>query len=282
MSTPASSITNVREHDPAVVRFRERRKREESRARIRSVLVVVAQISIVSSFIVVWQLAITLGIADPTFVGTPKEMIQGLWTMTVDGTFLHDAIPTFSAVVVAFVLASVAGTFVGVLMNEFNFLDRVLQPLVSLVNSVPRIALAPMLIVWFGLGMTSKVVLAFSLVVFIQLIATESALKNVDEYLLLLSRSLGSNRLQTFMQVKIPWALPGIFGGLRLGLVYSVLSVVVSEMIASPDGLGQKIAYYSNTFGISNALATLLFLSIVTLILVQVINIFESKIGAWK
>ena len=282
MSTDVEAIAQIRADDPAVTRFRAERQRQLVRGRVRRGLVIACQLAIIGAFIGVWQFAITTGLANPTFVGTPSEMFSELWLKTVDGTFIRDAVPTFSAVVVAFVLASVVGTLVGVVMNEFPFVDRVLQPLVSLVNSVPRIALAPMLIVWFGLGMSSKVVLAFSLVVFIQLVATESALKNVDEYLLLLSRSLGCSRWQTFASVKIPWALPGIFGGFRLGMVYSVLSVVVSEMIASPDGLGQKIAYYSNTFAISTALATLLFLSIVTLVLVQIINVVESKLGTWQ
>lgn len=275
-------IETLDSSDPIIAKFRAATQRENKRKTRRRAAVFVTQLLIVAGFVAAWQLAITIGIANPIFVGTPLGVLTELWAKTIDGTFLSAAVPTFTAVVIAFVIASAVGIALGVLMDEFDFLDRVLQPLVALMNAVPRIALAPMLVVWFGLGTTSKVVLAFSLVVFIQLVATSSSLKNVDEYLILLSRSLGCSRWQTFVSVKIPWAVPGIFGGFRLGIVYSVLSVVVSEMIASPNGLGQLIAYYSNTFAISSALATLLFLSIITLFIVQIINLVESRLGTWQ
>lgn len=141
-SIPGPAEAGPAETDPAIERFRERRRRDHRRARVRTILVVLAQVAIVGAFVLAWQLAIVLGLANPTFVGTPREMLANFWEKTLDGTFLQDAIPTFSAVLVAFALSSVVGTFVGILMSEFTFVNRVLQPLVALVNSVPRIALA--------------------------------------------------------------------------------------------------------------------------------------------
>lgn len=271
-----------RELDPSVEHFRELTLAKAKKARWSILTVTASQVLIVAGFLGLWQLVLELGIANPLFVGTPADVLTSFWQNTMNGKFVEAAGPTFLAVAIAFATASLVGILLGVIMDESAYLDRVLQPLIALMNSVPRIALAPMMIVWFGLGTTSKAVLAFSLVVFIQFVATSSALKNVDEYLLMLSKSLGCSRWQTFLNIKLPWAMPGIFGGFRLGIVYAVLSVVVSEMIASPNGLGQLIAFYSNTFAISDALAALLFLSVVTLVLVQVINAVEKRIGTWQ
>lgn len=268
--------------DPVVERFEAEQLRRLSHLKLRRLGILGTQIGITAAVLGLWELVIRLGVANPLFVGRPAKVMEILWTNTWNGTFPRQAIPTFQAVLLAFVLATVVGITAGIVLHELKFLDQVFEPLLALLNSIPRIALAPMMIVWFGLGLASKTALAFSLIVFIIIVSTMGALKNVDDYLILLGRSLGAKRWQTFRYIKVPWATPGIFAGLRLGLVYSVLSVVVAEMMASPDGLGQLIAFYSNRFDVSAALAALLFLSLLTLALNAVITKTERRIGTWE
>lgn len=268
--------------DEVMMRFHATQLDLVAKERRRKILVFGTQLIVTAAFLLVWELLIRMGVINPIFMGRPATVFSTLWARTVDGTFLSQAVPTFKAVLLSFLLASGSGILIGIALHEFLFLNRVVQPMIALLNSIPRIALAPMTIVWFGLGLASKTALAISLVIFIIIISTQAALKNVDDYLLLLGRSLGANRWQRFAYIKLPWAFPGIFAGLRLGLVYSVLSVVVSEMMASPDGLGQLITFYSNRFDVSAALAALLFLSIITLALNGGINKVEKKLGTWE
>ena len=244
-------------------------------------LVFASQLATAALLVGVWQLAASMGWANPVYVGSPVEIATELWENVRNGFFFVQAVPTFLAIVVAFGLSSIVGIAVGMVLHEIPFVDRVLAPFVAAFNGVPRIALAPVTIVWFGLGMASKVALAFSLVVFIVLVTTEAALRNVDPDLVRLCRTLGASKSKTLTAVKLPWALPGIFAGLRLGLLYAIVSVVVNEMIASPDGLGQLIAVYSNTFQISRMFAVLVFASIVTIVADLVLQKVERRLRIW-
>jgi NitT/TauT family transport system permease protein len=267
--------------DPAYGIFDRQVAAEERRVRGRTVLVLACQIATAVVLVGVWQLAASLGWANPVYVGSPALIATELWDNTRNGLFFREALPTLSAIVVSFLFAASAGIAAGVLLHEVDFLDKVLAPFIAAINGVPRIALAPVTIVWFGLGMASKVALAFSLVVFIVLVTTEAALRNVDSDLVRLCRSLGASKLKTLTSVKLPWALPGIFAGLRLGLLYAIVSVIVNEMIASPDGLGQLIALYSNTFQISRMFAVLVFTSIATILADAGLQRIERRLRIW-
>lgn len=228
-----------------------------------------------------WQLAVASGLVKPVFFGAPVEILKELWANTANGLFFKESVPTLAAVIVAFVLAAIVGIAAGILLHEVPFLHAVFSPFIAAFNGMPRIALAPITIVWFGLGMASKVALAFSLVVFIELITTEAALRNVDPDLLRLCRSLGASKMRTLVSVQLPWAMPNIFAGLRLGFLYAVLSVIVTEMISAPDGLGQLISLYSNTFQISKMFAALVFLSTFTILADAALQKIEKRLKVW-
>lgn len=267
--------------DPALAVFERQTALEDRRLRRQSTLVLLCQLATGGVLVGVWQLAASMGWANPVYVGSPILIGEELWQNMRNGFFFAQSVPTLAAILTSFALASVSGAAAGVVLHEVGFLNRVLGPFVAAINGVPRIALAPVTIVWFGLGMASKVAIAFSLVVFIVLVTTEAALRNVDPDLVRVCRALGATTLKTLFAVKLPWALPGIFAGLRLGLLYAIVSVIVNEMIASPDGLGQLIALYSNTFQISKMFAVLVFTSIATILADAGLQRIERRLRVW-
>ena len=267
--------------DEARAHFDAQVARDDRALRTRSVLVVVCQVVVAAALLGAWQLAATSGWANPVYIGSPSLIASEFWSNTSNGFFFVQSVPTLTAIGLSFLLASACGIAGGVLLHEVTFLARVFGPFIAAVNGVPRIALAPVTIVWFGLGLASKVALAFSLVVFIVLLTTEAALRNVDSDLVRLCKALGASRIKTLLSVKLPWALPGIFAGLRLGLLYAIVSVIVNEMIASPDGLGQLLALYSNTFQISKMFAVLAFTSIATILADACLQRVERRLQVW-
>lgn len=271
----------VRILDAALPEFEARRKRLVSKMQARRVWVAVGQIATIALFFGTWQGLVWTGAANPVFVGSPLNIIHELYSNVVSGNFFIQGLPTLEAVVAAFSLSAVVGIWLGVILHEVPFLSSVFSPFVAALNGVPRIALAPITIVWFGLGLGSKVALAFGLVVFLELITTEAALRNVDQDLTTLCRSLGASKMKTLFSVKLPWAMPSIFAGLRLGLIYTILSVIVNEMISSPDGLGALISLYSNTFQISRMFAILAFLSLFTILADAGLRRIERALKVW-
>ena len=175
-----------------------------------------------------------------------------------------------------------AGIIVGLICVQFPVLEEVFDPFVTLMNSFPRIALAPLFVVWFGIGLLSKVVLAVSVIFFILMLTTIAGGRSVDRNLIGLCRSLGASPWKVFRSITLPTAAPSIFAGLKLGLIYAFLGVIVGEMIASEHGLGQEAMKYSNLFQMDRVLAVLFFLAITTTLLATIMTWIERRVLRWQ
>lgn len=233
------------------------------------------------ALIAVWTTIVELGWVDRFFVSTPKDIGAFLISTFTAEIFPH-AVDTLLATVIAFALSAVAGIFGGLVLVEFAGVKRVIEPFLTALNSLPRIALAPIFILWFGIGVTSKVALAFSLGFFIVLTSTMAGIKNVDPALMRLSRSLGCGAWQQFQKITLPWAIPSVFGGLKLALIYSFLGVVTSEMLASKTGLGQLIMNYSGLLRMDAVLGILLVLALCSVALTTLADRIEGALlGSW-
>jgi NitT/TauT family transport system permease protein len=159
---------------------------------------------------------------------------------------------------------------------------RAAEPYLTLVNAMPRIALAPLFLLWFGLGIGSKIAVGFSLTFFIVLSATIAGIRGVDSDHLILSKALGANQQQIFFKVTLPSAVPVIFSGLRLGLIFALLGVVGAELIAAEHGLGQTLAYLQSTFSMDGVMALLFLLACVGFGLTTLMNQLERALLDWQ
>lgn len=229
----------------------------------------------------IWWIAVRFGMADKFFVSTPPEIAHFLFA-----NFWKEIVPnaadTLRAMLIAFVLSGAAGVLSGLALVELPRVKRLIDPFLTALNSMPRIALAPIFILWFGIETTSKVVLAFSLGYFIVLMSTYAGMRNVDPILIRLSRSLGCSPWQQFTRITLPWAIPNVFAGLKLALVYCFLGVVTSEMLASKVGLGQLIMYYSGLLRMEAVLAILLVMAVCAVALTMIADRIEAALlGSW-
>lgn len=152
----------------------------------------------------------------------------------------------------------------------------------TLVNAMPRIALAPLFLLWFGLGVGSKIAVGFSLTFFIVLSATVAGIRGVNADHLLLSKSLGATQQQVFFKVTLPSAVPVIFSGLRLGLIFALLGVVGAELIAAEHGLGQTLSYLQSTFSMDGVMGLLLLLALLGLAVTTLMNRLERSLLDWQ
>jgi len=167
-----------------------------------------------------WQLFYHEKWINPALASSPVQVYHYLVDSTRDGSLWRNTGVTLEATLVAFVLASAVGILVGFGLALFPHVDRILEPFINAFNALPRTALAPITIIYFGLGMTAKVTLAFSVVVFMLLLSTRAGVKGVDRDILEYSRTIGIGRIAIIRKILFPVAIPSIFAGLRLGLVY--------------------------------------------------------------
>jgi NitT/TauT family transport system permease protein len=253
-------------------------------ARRRETLsIFVLQVISLVVFFLLWELVSDRKWIDPLFIGSPSKIFQYLYTaMFVDQSLFKEAGWTLWATAAAFVLGSVSGIAFGLLFVVWPPVERFFDPLFSALNALPRIALAPLFILWFGLGSSSKIALGFSLTFFIVLSSTVAGARSVDSDWLILSRMLGASRAKMFFKVTLVSAVPTIFAGLRLGLIYALLGVIGGEIIASQHGLGQMLTYLAGTFDTNGVFGVLFFLALLGVTLIKLMSVLENHLLRWK
>jgi NitT/TauT family transport system permease protein len=229
-----------------------------------------------------WQLAATHKWPDPVLARTPVETWDYLVHSARSGELWSNTRATMIAVLIAWVLAGLAGIVAGVALALMPRVERVLNPYLDAANAMPRIALAPLFIVALGIGTSAKVALASTLVFFIVLSGARAGVRSTDAEWLRLSTVLGAKNHQVFLKVLLPVATPAIFAALRLGLIYSLLGVVGSELISARNGLGQLIAYNSSMFRMEGVYAILLLLGLVAVVLNQLLGFLERRLLRWQ
>ncbi len=244
--------------------------------------VILARTSVCLGALVVWQLAVSGGLIDPLWVSSPYLVARELWRLTASGELLADVWMTVSEALIAFVVSSALGVVSGLMLAQSPFWDEVLAPVIVALNSLPRIALAPLIILWFGVGIVAKVVTAFTLVYFILLVNTLGGAKNVDNDIMTIAQLMGASKRDLLWKVTLPSALPWIFAGLSIGLTYSLLGVIVAEILASNQGLGYLIASSAGNFDTAGVFAALVVLVAIAWLFSTAMRKTEGWLLRWK
>ena len=242
----------------------------------------VLHVVIIAAVLSLGELAATRRWIDPTFFGQPSGVAKFLWQHLATAKLWTDLGWTMAGVLSSFVLGSAAAFLVGLAFVSWPSLERFADPYFSALNVMPRIALAPLFILWFGLGLGSKIAVGTSLTFFIVLSATVAGIRGVSQDHVILCRTLGASPTTTFFQVTLPGAVPVIFSGLRLGLIYALLGVIGAEIIASEKGLGQSLAYLGSTFDINGVMALLLVLALLGVATVRLMTWIENRLLHWQ
>lgn len=244
--------------------------------------VAVARAVVCVGTLVVWQGTVSGGLIDPLWVSSPMLVAEELWNLVSTGELLTDVWMTVSEALIAFVVSSSLGIVSGLLLSRSPFWDEVLAPIIVALNSLPRIALAPLIILWFGVGIVAKVVTAFTLVYFILLVNTLGGAKNVDNDIVTIARLMGASERDLLWKVTLPSALPWIFAGLSIALTYSLLGVIVAEILASNQGLGYLIASSAGNFNTSGVFAALIVLVVIAWLFSTAMRKIEARLLRWK
>ena len=230
-----------------------------------------------------WEWASRAGYLAPVLFGRPSGIVEYLYQeVFVTHSLLLDFGYTITATVMAFTSGSVAGILVGMLFVTRPNLDAVFGPIVLALNSMPRIALVPLFLIWFGLGIGSKVAIGFSLTFFIVLTNTVAGGRGVNPDHITIAETLGASRSQIFYKFTLPSAVPVIFNGLRLGLVFALLGVIGGEIIASEHGLGGTLELMAASFNTDGVLGIIILLALVGVCITWGMTALESRLLKWR
>ena len=231
--------------------------------------------------LVIWQAASTW-LIDPFFISSPTEVLARLWAWTRDGSIFVHIWATLYATFLGFIIGSVAGVIGGIWLGMSPFVSRLLNPYIWAFNALPKVALAPLLILWFGLGIQSKVALAAVLVVFLVFVNTFSGVREVDRDLIDGVRLMKANRSQILMKVILPSAMSWIFVGLKSALPFALIGVIIGGMIASNKGLGYLVQRAGSEFDTAGAFAALTIIAVIAAVLNELVQAAQSRLERWK
>lgn len=249
----------------------------------RGPMIWLGRLLILAAIFFAWEKVSELKLIDPILIGAPTGIARFLWEgIFVNGSLINDLGWTMLGTLLAFGLGSAAAILVGMLFIISPTTESLLNPILMALNAMPRIALAPLFLIWFGLGLGSKVAVGFSLSFFIVLSSTVAGGRGVNPDHITLARTLGASGRQVFLKFVLPSAVPVIFNGLRLGLVYSLLGVVGGEIIASEHGLGQALQLLAASFKTNGVFAIIILLALVSVCIMSAMNWLEDRLLRWR
>lgn len=233
-----------------------------------------------------WQLSIVLSGVSPLVLPGPYEvLIDLIFTLNnlLTGGYVAEAMMvTVIEVVFGFSLACVMGLTLGVIIGATEIGRKAIMPYVVAINTMPKVAFAPLFVAWFGFGVESKIMMAAFISFFPVTINTAAGLGATSGDLLMLFRSLEAKRWQTLIKLQLPFALPYVFAGLKLAAVWSVIGVVVGEYMGGGEGLGELVRIAASQLRVGRVFAQILLLSMIGLTLFSLVSLVEHHFTKWK
>ncbi|MBI1881579.1 MAG: ABC transporter permease [Chloroflexi bacterium] len=229
-----------------------------------------------------WSLIVVVG-NYPTFIlPDPASVFSEIGSIAANGLLWHHSHATLAAIIGGLALGLTSATVLGYLLAKSPLLERLAGPYIVASQSIPAIAIAPLLIIWFGSGKLSKVLICALVVFFPVLVNTIVGIRSVDAGLKTLMRSLRANRWQTFIMLEVPAAMPVLLGGLKIGVTLSVIGAVVGEFVGADQGLGFLINQSKGLFNTPLMFAALFTLASISLCLYLVVTGLEHWLLAWR
>lgn len=232
------------------------------KVKIRKISILTARLFLLVAFFALWELLAVLKLVDPFITSQPSRVIDTLVSLYNEGNlFYHTGVTCFETVV-GFLLGTVAGTLIAVVLWWSEFLSKVLEPYLVILNSLPKIALGPIFIVWIGAGPTSIIAIALTISLVVTILEVLNGFISVDQDKIKLVRTFGATRPQVLMKVVLPSSYPVIISALKVNVGLSWVGVIVGEFLVSRAGLGYLIVYGGQVFQLDLVMTSILILSV--------------------
>lgn len=229
--------------------------------------------------IALWQVSISAFAIPAYLLPPPLQVLERLGSDF--GFLLHHSWITTLETLGGFVLSIVIGIPLGILLVWSRTLERAIMPLLVVSQAFPKVAIAPLIIIWFGLGLFPKVLIAFSVAFFPIVVSTIAGMRSVDSDLNDLARSMQSSALKTFLKIRLPFAMPQIFSGLKVAIAFATVGAVVGEWVGAESGLGYLLLSANANLDTTLLFAVLVALMVIGLVLYYAVEIAERLMIPW-
>lgn len=249
---------------------------------VKKIQIFIIQALIVISFFVIWELVANFELIKPFYISSPSRVFMYLKTGLIQGNLIHHLLITLNEAFWGLIVGILSGTLFAIIFALNKRIDKIFQPFLSMFNAMPRLAFAPIIMLWFGFGLISKVLIVVSMVFFVMFFNIYQGLKEINPILLKNSRTLGATRKQILLHIFLPSILGWIYSSLRLSVAYSIISAIIGEYVGANAGLGYLIDNAQSMFDSTAVFGGLIILMLVVLIIDNVIQFSEKYIIKWR
>ena len=247
-------------------------------------IIKLTQLFILLGLIILWEVLATIGIIDSFITSRPSEIVGTFVEMTSENLFLHIGITCFETLV-GFVLGTTLGTLIAALLWWSPFLSKVFAPYLVVLNSLPKVALGPVIIVWVGAGMPAIITMALAISLVVTILDMLNGFTNTDENKIKMVKTFGASKLQTFTKIVFPSNVPTLLNVLIVNIGLSMVGVITGEFLVSKNGLGYLIVYGGQVFQLDLVMTSVIILGIVATLLYYVVRLLEKLLnqsGKWQ
>src|ERR1700722_1039193 len=245
-------------------------------------LILACQIAFVALVIGLWSLGSWIGAFDPSILPPPAKVAMALEALLRSSDFLADSLDTIIRVIAAFAIGAPIALAAGFVMGENIGVGRSLSPIFNLVLSVPQSIFLPLFVLMFGLGFTEKLIFGITHVVFVVAVNAMAAVREVPHGQVVLARSFGASRFRIYRSIYLPAMAPQVVTGLRLGIIFDIIGILLAEMYASRSGLGVLLLRWGESYAVDKLMAATVLISVATIVINESMRIWEVHVGRWR
>lgn len=242
------------------------------------IIVSLTQIFIAIIFIVVWQILSDKKIINPFIFSSPKKIIETFGSLYINYNLFSHILTTLYETLIAFILGISLGFIFAILLYEFKILAKIVDPFLTMINSLPKVALGPIIIIWVGANMNSIIVMSILINLIISIMTIYNGFLNTDSYKIKLLKSFNANRLQILTKVVIPESYNTIISSLKINISMSLIGVIMGEFLVSKKGIGYLIIYGTQVFNLNIVMSGIIILILISFVLYKIIDKIEKKL----
>lgn len=241
-------------------------------------LILITQFFIFFFLIILWQLLVHFNLINSFIFSSPYNVLKTIINLYQQNYLFNHIIITIWETIISFSLSFIIGTLIATLMWWHNFIARIIEPYLTILNSLPKIALGPILIIWVGANAKSIIVMALLITVIITIINVYSGFINTDENKIKLMQSFKATKTQIYTKLILPNNIPVFINVLKLNISMSLIGVVMGELLVSKQGLGYLIMYGSQVFNLNLVITSIFLLSIISALMYYLITYIEKQL----
>jgi ABC-type nitrate/sulfonate/bicarbonate transport system permease component len=219
---------------------------------------------------------------DPLFLAAPSKIAEAAVDMAASGELLQALLSTLYPFAVGMAISILGGIVIGVAMAQWRLVEYIIDPFVNAMYSIPRVALVPLIMLWAGLGVSSKIIILVSIAIFPVIINTFAGIRDVRHSMIEVGRAYCATETQIFFKIIVPSAIPFLMTGIRLAVGLGIIGIVVAEFFTAQTGLGGIIIRYANLFATARMFVPIIVIGLLGVVLTEMVRAIEVRLSRWR